>query len=110
VPLPDPVVGRPIPAPTPSLAPEDVVDPGVSAFAPSPRVAPAAIAGEVGYLNVTATQRGLPVLLDGTQIGQTTLVRLEVAVGDYEVTVPGYNCAPRLIELRRSQVVNVACK
>lgn len=65
---------------------------------------------EIGFLNVTSTERGQPVLVDGAPVGETALVRYKIPVGSHTIQVPGYTCEPRQIVVRRSQVLNVTCR
>ena len=105
-PLPMPQVGREPEVPEPEVVPEPV-----PAVLPEPAPEPAPVAPtEVGFLNVTAPEKGLPVLVDGESIGVTTLQRHKLGVGTYTIEVPGYSCTPRSVSVRRSQVISVTCK
>jgi serine/threonine-protein kinase len=108
-PAPEPVVVEPEPV---VVAPEPVVEPEPVVVAPEPEpVAPQPVAPvESGFLNVTAPEKGRPVLVDGEAVGATALQRHKLAVGTYTIEVDGYDCTPRTVTVRRSQVVNVTCK
>lgn len=101
---------EPVPVPEPVPEPEVVPEP-VPVEVPEPVTEPEPVAPiEVGFLNVTAPEKGLPVLVDGASIGVTALQRHKIGVGTYTIEVPGYSCTPRSVSVRRSQVISVTCK
>jgi serine/threonine protein kinase len=111
---PAPVVSAP---PEPVVLPEPVVEPDLPVEpAPAPVVtAPEPVPGpevprELGYLSVTAPEKGLRVLVDGQEMGSIPLVKFRIPEGSHTIEVVGYSCSPRSVVIRPNQVALVTCK
>jgi hypothetical protein len=96
-PVPEPVlVVEPEPAPAPVPDPVPVVQP-----APAP---PA----EMGFVSVTAPTKGVPVRIDGVDVGVIPLERHPVTLGTHLVEVEGFTCPKAIVRVKGAQAPSSA--
>ncbi len=92
---------RPRPAAAPAIEAEaPTLPPAPPALAPVP--APAVQPTDFGTVQVTAAERGRPVLVDGQPTGRSTPATLSLPVGAHQVAVEGF--AAQQVTVRRNQV------
>jgi serine/threonine protein kinase len=101
--VPELVLPEPVVLPEPEPVPEPVVPEPVAAQpVPEPR--------ELGYLSVTAPEKGLSVVVDGEEVGKIPLVKFRIPEGMHTIEVAGYSCSPRSVLIGANQVALVTCK
>jgi serine/threonine protein kinase len=111
-PTPTPAAARPTPTPTPSPAPTPAPTPRPTPTpapaptpaptpAPAPAPAPAPSVAGTGTLNVQS-RPAARVMLDGTEIGYTPIVGLEVSAGRHRVVLINEE-----FDMERSYLVNI---